>query len=203
MAKICLHDGCQSQVFAGGYCKFHQHMTEKSINRMKKNREGVHNGSFKQAVKKQNKEIQKKIYLATAKPRDGKLLRLIERCDYLFSKYIRQLADRDHGKIECYTCGKKEHWKLMQAGHYIPRRYYQFRWDYANVKIQCSDCNCMKDGNLVPFSIKLIKEDAVKFEEMIKRKHEVFKITHGYLLDLSKELTTKLIEKGFEFNPKM
>lgn len=204
MAKTCLHDGCRSQVFAGGYCKFHQHLTEKSKNRRK-----VSFGRDKQkqrhrtTEKLREQDSKRRIKKATRRPDDEKLMELVEKCDYLFSKYIRQIAVHERGKVKCYTCGKKGHWMKMQAGHYISRRYYQFRWYEFNVRVQCEECNCVKDGNLVEFSIRLAKEDMKKWEDMMIRKNEVFKITRSYLIELAEDLTKKLIENKFEFNPKI
>lgn len=200
MAKTCLHDGCHSQVFAGGYCKFHQHLTEKSMTRLKKNREGVHKLSYKQSSAKTKETIAKHTRNATKKPTQKKILTLIEICDYLFSRYIRQLAADKDGNVECYTCSKKIHWSIAQAGHYIVRRYYQFRFCQFNTKIQCNTCNNVKEGNLTEFSIRLIKEDKEKFEQMLLRKNDIFKITHSYLQELRLSLKEKLEQNGFTYN---
>jgi hypothetical protein len=70
---------------------------------------------------------------------------LITKLDRIFSKYIRLRATDYHGYGECFTCGKRKHWKEVDAGHFQSRGKYSVRWDEDNVQFQCKGCN-MKNG---------------------------------------------------------
>ena len=74
---------------------------------------------------------------------------LIAKLDKVFSEYIR----RRHGEIAtCVTCGKKDHWKKLQAGHFMSRKHYATRWDEDNVGVQCSACNVFRYGEQYLFA---------------------------------------------------
>jgi len=76
---------------------------------------------------------------------------LIAKLDKVFSEYIR----RRYAKNEiatCVTCGKKDHWKKLQAGHFMSRKHYATRWDENNVEVQCSACNVFRYGEQYLFA---------------------------------------------------
>ena len=43
--------------------------------------------------------------------------KLVKKLDTVFSQYIR-LKDSKDGIGTCVTCGKQDHWKNLQAGHF-------------------------------------------------------------------------------------
>tara|TARA_S200002703_G_C3799890_1_gene247167 strand:- start:3547 stop:3948 length:402 start_codon:yes stop_codon:yes gene_type:complete len=89
------------------------------------------------------------------KPIKGKL---VKKLDIVFSRWVR-MSNADHrGFCECVTCGKKEHWKQIQAGHFMSRRHYSTRWDEDNVKPQCKACNVFNQGRQYEYSIYLGKD---------------------------------------------
>lgn len=62
------------------------------------------------------------------------------------------------GFVNCFTCGKYENYKLVDAGHYIPKatsgsylKFYE-----KNVHVQCQDCNRIKAGNYKVYKDRLI-----------------------------------------------
>ena len=58
-----------------------------------------------------------------------------------------RLRDSDSkGICECITCGKREHWTKVQAGHFISRKYIASRWMGINVFAQCAGCNMQSGG---------------------------------------------------------
>ena len=84
---------------------------------------------------------------------------LIAKLDKVFSEYIR----RRYAKNEiatCVTCGKKDHWKKLQAGHFMSRKHYATRWDEDNVEVQCSACNVFRYGEQYLFAKHLGTEKA-------------------------------------------
>lgn len=73
----------------------------------------------------------------------------------MFSKFIR-LRDclkttetGDYG--ECVTCGRRYSFEILQAGHFIPRKYSIHLFNEKNVHIQCFGCNIKKKSNWVEY----------------------------------------------------
>jgi len=96
---------------------------------------------------------------------------LIKKLDTIFSEYIR----RRYAKNEistCVTCGKKDHWKNLQAGHFMSRKHYSTRWDEENVEVQCQACNVFRYGEQYLFAkyLGVKKADMLlaKSREMVK-----------------------------------
>ena len=81
--------------------------------------------------------------------------KLVKKLDTIFSQYIRLREADSSGFVECFTCGKKDHWKKLQNGHFQSRRHYATRWDERNCQVQCVGCNMFKAGEQYKFSIAL------------------------------------------------
>lgn len=77
--------------------------------------------------------------------------------DKVFSLYIRQRPADRNGMVKCFTCGKINHWKKMQCGHFMSRRHTATRWDEKNTACQCVQCNIFYEGNKYKFG-KFINE---------------------------------------------
>ncbi len=122
--------------------------------------------------------------------------KLKKELDTIFSKYIR-LRYSSSERAVCFTCGKTDHWKKMQAGHFMSRRHTNTRWDENNVQVQCVRCNMFNQGEQYKFgklldvrigdrtseylewkSKQILKLNRVDYEEMIaKYKEKVKKLT--------------------------
>jgi hypothetical protein len=76
---------------------------------------------------------------------------LVTKLDTIFSQYIRR-KDAINEISECITCGKKDHYKKLQCGHFMSRRHYSTRWDIDNVGVQCYACNITNQGMQYKFS---------------------------------------------------
>jgi hypothetical protein len=63
--------------------------------------------------------------------------KLVDKLDKVFSIYIRRRNAVDDIS-ECFTCGKKDHWKKLQNGHFQSRKHYSTRWDAVNCQVQCA-----------------------------------------------------------------
>jgi len=96
---------------------------------------------------------------------------LVKKLDSIFSEYIRRRYARNE-IATCVTCGKKDHWKKLQAGHFMSRKHYATRWDEDNVEVQCSACNVFRYGEQYLFAKYLGEEKAdkllVKSRETVK-----------------------------------
>ena len=84
--------------------------------------------------------------------------KLVEKAAKIFSLYIRQRNAKNDGLVECFTCGKKDHWKNLQCGHFQSRKHYGTRWDETNCQVQCSACNVFRYGEQYKFGVRLDKD---------------------------------------------
>ena len=80
--------------------------------------------------------------------------KIIEKLDKVFSIYIRRrFAKNDIA--ECFTCGKQDHWKKLQNGHFQSRKHYSTRWHEQNCQVQCAGCNVFRYGEQYKFALNL------------------------------------------------
>lgn len=80
--------------------------------------------------------------------------KLVKKLDSVFSQYIRQ-KNSVKETATCFTCGKKDHWKKLQNGHFQSRRHYSTRWDIMNCQVQCAGCNVFRFGEQFIFGQNL------------------------------------------------
>ena len=112
--------------------------------------------------------------------------KLVKKLDTIFSQYIRQKNSIDE-IATCFTCGKQDHWKKLQNGHFQSRRHYSTRWDEVNCQVQCAGCNVFKYGEQYIFGNKLDQ----KFGEGTSRRlhikgKQIVKLSDSDLEDLIK-----------------
>jgi 5-methylcytosine-specific restriction endonuclease McrA len=105
---------------------------------------------------------------------------IITKLDIIFSQYIRLRYSKNEIS-ECVTCGKQDHWKKLQAGHFVSRKHYATRWDEDNCQVQCSGCNVFRYGEQYLFS-KYLGADLS--EELLMKSRKIKKFTDSELLDM-------------------
>jgi hypothetical protein len=105
---------------------------------------------------------------------------IITKLDNIFSQYIRLRYSKNEIS-ECVTCGKQDHWKKMQNGHFISRKHYATRWDEDNCQVQCSGCNVFRYGEQYLFSKYLGTELS---EELLIKSRKIQKFTDFELLEM-------------------
>jgi DNA-directed RNA polymerase subunit N (RpoN/RPB10) len=78
----------------------------------------------------------------------------------LFSKFIRSKNADWKGQVACFTCGKIDDFRAMDAGHYLAKattnsylKFYE-----KNVNPQCVKCNRWLNGNYAVYKVKLIEK---------------------------------------------
>jgi len=113
---------------------------------------------------------------------------IITKLDNIFSQYIRLRYSKNE-MSECVTCGKQDHWKKQQAGHFISRKHYATRWDEDNVQVQCSGCNVFRYGEQYLFS-KYLGNDLS--EQLLIKSRNIQKFTDNELLDMIDLYTEKV-----------
>ena len=100
----------------------------------------------------------------------------IKKLDRVFSKYIR-LRDRVDGDFcKCCTCGRVKHWKEMDAGHFINRRYYGVRFDERNVHAQCRYCNRFNEGEQAKYAEFLKKKYGPDIADILNASKKIYKL---------------------------
>lgn len=109
---------------------------------------------------------------------------LIKELDTVFSQYIR-LRYAKNEIAECYTCGKKDHWKKLQAGHFASRKHYSTRWNEDNVQVQCYGCNIANQGMQFEFGKRLcLKYDNNFADELMIKSKQIVKFADIELIDM-------------------
>ena len=93
--------------------------------------------------------------MRSKKPSRSKLIKL---ADKVFSEFIRRRNANELGITECFTCGKIDHWKKLQCGHFQSRKHYNTRWNEINCQVQCAGCNVFRYGEQYKFGLYLNKK---------------------------------------------
>ena len=79
----------------------------------------------------------------------------------VFSRFIRMRDGlKTTGTTEwglCITCGKRYHFKLLQAGHFIPGRHNANLFLEEGVHAQCYNCNINLRGNTLNYRRRILE----------------------------------------------
>jgi len=110
------------------------------------------------------------------KPKHKSVRKLKKECWDLFSKYIR-LRDclRTTGCASfglCITCGKRYHFKLLQAGHFISGRHNNNLFSEEGTHAQCYNCNINLRGNTLEYRRQIIRLYGEGYDEELERQNE-------------------------------
>lgn len=117
---------------------------------------------------------------------------LVKNLDTVFSQYIR-LRYAKNEIAECYTCGKKDNYKKLQAGHFASRRHYATRWNEYNVQVQCYSCNIGLQGLQFEFGKRLNLQYGNNFaEDLLIESKKAVKFTDLDLKDMIEQYKDKL-----------
>lgn len=109
---------------------------------------------------------------------------IIKKLDSVFSEYIRRRNAVDD-IAECFTCGKKDHWKKLQCGHFQSRKHYSTRFDETNCQTQCAGCNVFRYGEQFVFGQNLNKKfgDGTA-EKLLQKSRETVKFANIDLIEM-------------------
>ena len=115
----------------------------------------------------------------------------------VFSRFVR-LRDclRTTGCTSwglCITCGKRYHFKLLQAGHFIPGRHSANLFSEKGVHAQCYNCNINLKGNTLEYRRQIIKLYGEGYDEVLEQEErQVKKYTIPELEELQEQLQEKI-----------
>jgi len=116
------------------------------------------------------------------KKKSPKRSSIVRKLDAEFSRYIRNRYAKNE-IAECFTCGRKDHWKKLQCGHFMSRRFYSTRWNETNCQVQCYVCNITRYGEQFTFGLKLDHKLKGSAEEMQKLSRIISKFSNVDLLE--------------------
>ncbi|NCC19167.1 MAG: hypothetical protein EOM29_09540 [Bacteroidia bacterium] len=119
--------------------------------------------------------------------------KLKEKADKLFSELIRRSNSDWKDEATCYTCDKTAPWKELQCGHFISRSSNKLRFDERNARVQCFACNCLKSGNYIEYTLRLIEEKGKAFVDRLKKEgKEECRLSEKDLEDICNKLQSKI-----------
>jgi len=121
--------------------------------------------------------------------------KVVKELDRVFSLYIRQRDANLDGFVECFTCGRSNHWKKMDAGHFQSRGKYSTRWCEKNVMPQDKRCNIFNQGEQFKFGKRLdeVYGDGTA-EEIILKSNQTVKFSTSELEEMIENYKQKLKE---------
>jgi hypothetical protein len=121
-------------------------------------------------------------------------------CQKVFNEFIR-LRDQKDGFFTCISCQVSKPIAQMNAGHYWSvGGHTAVRFDEDNCHGQCIACNKFKHGNLINYTLNLIKKigqaryDKLEQKRFNKSKMMVFEVQ--LLTDLYRE-KVKTLKNNF------
>jgi len=127
------------------------------------------------------------------------LSKLKKELDKWFSLYIRLRRATKEGVVQCFTCGKIDHYKKMHCGHFQSRKHHATRWHDKNCEVQCVKCNIFDSGQQYKFSIAIDSRHgqgtAQELEYLARTTVKFMRCDYEELIEKYKRLATLLINK--------
>ena len=120
---------------------------------------------------------------------------LVKKLDTIFSHFIRMRNANVNGYVECVTCGKHDHWKNMDCGHFMSRKFMSTRWHEDNCQVQCKSCNVFRYGEQYKYSVWLGQEKAEKLHQLSRQTLKLFDYDLLDMINIYKE-KVEIIKKG-------
>jgi len=114
----------------------------------------------------------------------------------LLQKLVRMKYANDEGMCCCVTCNKKEHYKDMDGGHFVSRKWTATLLVEENIHPQCKYCNKYRNGAVEDYALFMIDTYGIEaMRELVDSKHRVVKYTQADLLDLIAEYKLRIKEQ--------
>ena len=111
----------------------------------------------------------------------------------LLQKLVRLENSDDNGYCSCVTCGTTKHYKELDGGHFVSRRYTATRLMKENIWPQCKGCNGYLKGNPIPYTLFMIDTYGKEFvHELHALKNESKKYTRDELAEMAEEFKDQI-----------
>jgi len=125
--------------------------------------------------------------------------KLLDECAALLQKIVRLKARDKDGYVKCVSCETTGHYKEMQGGHFIERKWTATRILEENIHPQCPSCNGgfggKPKGNLRMYTLYMIDMYGKEWvEELEILKHKTKKYTRDELEEIKKDFKRQIKE---------
>lgn len=140
----------------------------------------------------------------STKPKKLKTVaKLREEAAVLLQKLVRMKAADENGLAECVTCGKRQHYKEMDGGHFISRKWTATKLVEENVHPQCKGCNQYASGRHDDYSLYMVDTYGIEMvRELNDKKRELCKQNRIELEDIKVELKVRIAEQAVRLGEK-
>jgi len=122
-----------------------------------------------------------------------------ERVAVALQKLVRLKASDENGYASCVTCGKVEHYKYMDGGHFMERGRTATKLTEENIHPQCKRCNMLMGKGCTSvaldyrdYMVEMYGEEFI--EELRAKSREVKKWDRWELEDMYKEINEQIKE---------
>lgn len=114
----------------------------------------------------------------------------------LLQKLVRMKAADADGIAQCVTCGKKQHYKEMDGGHFISRRWTATKLVEENIHVQCKGCNQYASGRYDDYSLYMVDTYGIEMvRELNEKKRALCKQNRIELEEMKLELRSRIREQ--------
>jgi hypothetical protein len=140
----------------------------------------------------------------STKPKKQKTVaKLREEAAVLLQKLVRMKAADENGLASCVTCGKRQHYKEMDGGHFISRKWTATKLVEENIHPQCKGCNQYASGRHDDYSLFMVDTYGIEMvRELNDKKRELCKQNRIELEDIKVELKLRIAEQAVRLGEK-
>ena len=140
----------------------------------------------------------------STKPKKQKTVaKLREEAAVLLQKLVRMKAADENGLASCVTCGKRQHYKEMDGGHFISRKWTATKLVEENIHPQCKGCNQYASGRHDDYSLYMVDTYGIEMvRELNDKKRELCKQNRIELEDIKVELKVRISEQAVRLGEK-
>ena len=140
----------------------------------------------------------------STKPKKQKTVaKLREEAAVLLQKLVRMKAADENGLASCVTCGKRQHYKEMDGGHFISRKWTATKLVEENIHPQCKGCNQYASGKYDDYALYMVDTYGIEMvRELNDKKRELCKQNRIELEDIKVELKLRIAEQAIRLGEK-
>ena len=139
--------------------------------------------------------------MATKPKKQKTVAKLREEAAVLLQKLVRMKAADVDGIAQCVTCGKKQHFKEMDGGHFISRKWTATKLVEENVHPQCKGCNKYASGKYDDYALYMVDTYGIEMvRELNDKKRELCKQNRIELEEIKLELRARIREQEIRLN---
>lgn len=127
-------------------------------------------------------------------PKKKTIARLLDDAALLLQR-IRRIEEADeNGYCACVSCGKVDHWKELEGGHWIPRTKTATKITPENINPQCHSCNHFRKEEAAPaYALWMIERHGKEYCDILQSySKQTIKRSRNELLDTIEEFKIRL-----------